>query len=271
MIGYITEFDGVVLNSGFGQNQISINRAVNPSMARILGDGMYDLDGIQSPLIQTEYSATFMDENGDVNARALFQRLGKAGWLKVRTRQYLDSQYTDLMTWAKLTAIDTQQTPTHWQLQDRNPYSLRFSCRPYWYQLSDTTNTFTSQTSRTITNNGNTRSSWLTFYITSAITTSLTIRIGRSSGATYNVPKYGEAIYDATGAQTITYNASKAAGPTLMIDCRLNNVTLGGNDDYADIVLPSTQTQLGYLYPGSNRITFSQSVSGSIVYRGAYV
>jgi hypothetical protein len=56
-----------------------------------------------------------------------------------------------------------------------------------------------------------------------------------------------------------------------MIDCRLNNVTLGGNDDYADIVLPNTQTQLGYLYPGSNRITFSQAVSGSIVYRGAYV
>jgi hypothetical protein len=266
MIGYITEFDGVALDSGFGLNQISLNRAVNPSMARILGDGMYDIDGMQSPLIQTEYTASFMDQNGNVNARALFQRLGKSGWLKARSREY-----SDLMTWAKLVSIDSQQTPIHWQVQDRNPYNLRFTCRPYWYELVDTTNTFTSQTSRTITNSGNARSSWLTFYITSAITTSLTIRIGRSSGATYNVPKYGEAIYDSTGAQTITYNTSKVAGNILMIDCRLNNVTLGGNDDYADIVLPNTQTQLGYLYPGSNRITFSQAVSGSIVYRGAYV
>ena len=78
-------------------------------------------------------------------------------------------------------------------------------------------------------------------------------------------------LYDATTNQTITYNAAKAAGSVLMIDCRLNNVTLNGNDDYADITLPNTATGLGYLYPGSNRITFSSSVSGSIVHRGAYI
>lgn len=266
MIGYIKSFDGVTLNSGFGQNQITIGRAVSPSMARIVGDGMYDLDGLQSPLVQTEYSASFMDQNGDVNARAFFQRLGKSGWLTVTSRTG-----SDVMCWAKLAAIDSQYTPTFWQSQDRNPYTLRFLCRPYWYETSDTTNTFTPTTFRTITNAGNARSSWLTIYITSAITSSLTITITRNSGATYNVPKYNEATYDAMTNQTITYTASKAAGSVLMIDCRLNNVTLNGNDDYANITLPNTATGLGYLYPGSNRFTFSQSVTGYIVYRGAYV
>jgi hypothetical protein len=266
MIGYITEFDGVSVGATFGGNQVSLSRATSPSMARILGDGMYDLDGMQSPLIQTEYSATFLDRAGNTNARALFQRLGRAGWLKVKTRTG-----TDLMAWAKLVAIDSQQTPINWQLQDRDPYTVRFSCRPYWYTLTDTTTSLSSATSVSLTNAGNARSSWLTFYITSSIASTLTIRIGRNSRETYNVPKYGEAVYDATGAQQLTYSAAKTAGSTLMIDCRLNAVTLNGADDYIDITLPSTQTSLGLLYPGANTITFSTAVTGSVIHRSAYI
>jgi len=266
MIGYITEFDGVSIGGTFGENQISINRAVTPSMARILGDGMYDLDGMQSPLIQTEYSATFLDRDGNVNARALFQRLGRSGWLKAKTRTG-----TDLMAWAKLTAIDSQQTPLHWQLQNRDPYTMRFSCRPYWYALTDTTTVLSSTSSASITNAGNARSSWVTLYITSAIASSLVIRIGRNSESTYAVPKYGNNVYNSTGTQTITYSASKESGSTLMIDFRTNAVTLNGVDAYANITLPDTQTTLGYLYPGVNRFLFSENVNCTIVHRGAYV
>jgi len=266
MIGYITQFDGIALDSTYGQNQVSISRVVSPSMTRILGDGMYDLDGMQSPLIQTEYSASFIDRAGNTNARALFQRLGRAGWLKAKNRAG-----ADVMSWAKLVSIDSRQSPIYWQNQDRNPYDLKFSCRPYWYEITDTTSILTATTVRTIANNGNARSSWLTFYITSAIASTLTISIGRDSGSTYGLPLYGEALYDGTGKQQIIYSASKPEDTMLMIDCRLNNVTLNGADDYKNITLPNTQAQLGYLYPGSNRITFSTAVTGTIVYRGAYI
>lgn len=266
MIGYMVSWDGVTVNSGFGHNRVSLSRSVEPTRARILGGASYDLDGMYTYPSGQTYTATFVDRNGDVNTRAMFQRLGRYGWLKAVSRAGVT-----LINWAKLVSIDNGYEVQDWITSDVNKYTLTFACSPFWYEDADTTLSLSSTTYRTISNSGNARSAWWTLYITSAFTSSLTINISRSSGATYGIPTYGNAIYDASGYQTIAYNASKTAGVVLAIDGRTNSVTLNGSDDYGDITLPNTQVDLGYLYPGNTRFTFSTAVTGSIVYRGAYV
>lgn len=270
MIGYMLSWDGVAINSGFGQNSVQISRAVAPSKSRILGGATYDLDGMYTYPSEQTYTAAFVDRNGEYNAKQLFQRLGRYGWITAKSR---DSASYTVRNWAKLVSIDSGYDPNNWASSnsESNKYTLTFACSPFWYEDADTTTAITSTGFRTVTNNGNARSTWWTLYITSAITAPLTINISRSSGATYGVPTYGNATYDASGYQTITYNANKAVNVTLMIDARANLVTVNGIDDYADITLPATQVDLGYLYPGNTRFTFSQPITGQIVHRGAYV
>ena len=267
MIGYLTEWDGITIGSTFGQNTVGIARAVQPSRVRILGNSIFDLDGMYTYPAEQTYTASFVDRAGNTNARALFQRLGRAGWLKATTRAA-----TTVRNWAKLVSIESDYAPNDWTGSETNKYRVTFACAPFWYDDADTTTTLTSATSVTLTNAGNARSQWIRFNITSSIASSLVIRIGRNSGVTYGIPKYGEAIYDGSdAAQQITYNSAKAADIMLTIDSRTNSVTLGGNDDYADIVLPINQADLAYLFPGSNTVTFSVAVTGTVVHRGAYV
>lgn len=267
MIGYVTAWDGITLNSGFGQTQVSISRSAQQSRARILGGADYDLDGYTSPVQRQNFVAQFNDRSGNVNARAMHQRLGRSGWLRCKSRDGSDKQ-----NWAKLISIDAQYTPNDWITSDANPYTLTWSCSPYWYDIVDSTATLTAATILNITNSGNAKSSWMMIYITSSIAAALDIRIGRNSGSTYNVPKYNDAVYDASDErQTIRFNTSKTSSSTLLINCMNNSVTLNGNDDYADIVLPSTQSSLGFLHPGVNRFSFSSAVTGRVVYRSAYV
>lgn len=266
MIGYMISWDGVTINSGFGHNRVSLSRSVEPTRARILGGASYDLDGMYTYPSGQTYTATFVDRNGDVNARAMFQRLGKYGWLKATSRTG-----ATLINWAKLVSIDNGYDVQDWITSDVNKYTLAFSCSQFWYEDADTTTSIVSATLRTITNAGNARSSWVTLYITSAIASPLEIDISRNSGSTYGIPLYGTSTYDASGYQTIMYNASKNIEDQLVIDSRRNSVTVNGNNVYSSVTLPATQIDLGYLYPGSNRFTFSQAVTGSIVHRGAYV
>lgn len=266
MIGYMLSWDGVTLNSGFGHNRVSLSRSVEPTRARILGGASYDLDGMYTYPSGQTYTATFADRNGNANTRAMFQRLGSYGWLKANSRAGVT-----LINWAKLVSIDNGYEVQDWITSDVNKYTLTFACSPFWYEDSDTTVTLNAATTWGLTNAGNARSTWWTLYVTSAIGSALTVTISRRSGSTYGVPKYGEAIYDATGKQSFIYNASKAAGTMLVIDGRTNSVTLNGNDDYGDITLPDTQIDLGYLYPGVTQFTFSTGVTGSIIYRGAYI
>lgn len=267
MIGYVTEWDGIEINSGFGQTQVSVSRSAQQSRARILGGADYDLDGYTSPAQRQNFVAQFNDRNGNVNTRAMYQRLGRSGWLKCKSRDGSDKQ-----NWAKLISIDAQYTPNNWITSDSNPYTLTWSCSPYWYDITDSTGTLSGTTALDVLNAGNAKSSWMMIYITSAIGSSLGIDIGRNSGSTYNIPKYGQAVYDASDERLrIRYNAAKTSSSTLLINFMNNAVTLNGNDDYVDIVLPSTQASLGFLYPGMNRIAFSSAVTGRIVYRSAYV
>lgn len=266
MIGYMVSWDGVTLNSGFGHNRVSLSRSVEPTRARILGGASYDLDGMYTYPSGQTYTASFVDRNGDVNARAMFQRLGRYGWLKATSRAGVT-----LINWAKLVSIDNGYEVQDWITSEVNKYTLSFACSPFWYEDADTTTALSATSAVAITNAGNARSTWWQLYITSAIVGSLTVTISRNSGATYGVPKYGAVTYDGTGTQSFVYNASKATGVVLAIDGRTNSVTLNGNDDYGDIVLPNTQVDLGYFHPGSTRFTFSTAVTGSLVSRGAYV
>jgi hypothetical protein len=265
MIGYMTEWDGIEINSGFGHNSVGIQRSVSPSRARILGGSNYDLDGMYTYPSQQQYSAAFVDRNGDVNTRAIFQRLGKYGWLKATS-----ATGANLMNWAKLVAIDNNYDPNSW-ISSVHKYTLSFLASEFWYETANTTSNLDPANSRTIINNGNARSSWLTIYITSEISLFLDIKISRNSGSTYNIPKYGAGIYDGTGSQLLTYNSSKESGKILAIDFKSNKITINGSDNYGDLLLSNNQADFGFLYPGSNRITFSSTVNGSIVYRGAYV
>lgn len=266
MIGYMIAWDGVTLNSTFGQTSVSLSRSVSPSKSRIIGGASIDLDGMYTYPAEQTYSAQFIGRNGNVNARAMFQRLGRAGWLKAISRAG-----DNVINWAKLVSIENAYGVNDWITSDVNKYTLNFACSPFWYEDADTTTTFSNTQLRTVVNAGNARSSWLTIYITSAITNPLTITISRNSDSTYGLPKYGETVYNAETTQTITYAAAKPIGTQLVIDCRKNSVTLNGVDDYSDITLPSTQIDLGFLYPGSNRFTFNQNLTGTIVSRGAYV
>jgi hypothetical protein len=267
MIGYVTSWDGIAVNSAFGQTQVGISRSVQQSRARVLGRADYDLDGYESPVQRQNFVAQFNDTNGNVNTRAMYQRLGRSGWLTCKSRDGADKQ-----NWAKLISIDTQYTPNNWITSDSNPYTLTWSCSPYWYSTSSTTTALSSVSSVSLTNSGNAPSSWLIMYITGAISTSLVVTIGRNSGSTYNIPKYGQAIYDASDQPfRISYDVPKSSGPILAINFLNNSVTINGNDDYADVTIPATQTGFGYMFPGSTRFTFSQNVVGSIEYRSAYV
>lgn len=267
MISYMQSWDGIVLNSGFGHNRVQLSRSVAPSKARILGGASYDLDGMYTYPSEQTYTASFVDRNSQINTPAMFQRLGRYGWL-VAVRKF--SPFA-AQNWAKLISIDSGYEPNDISGGDINKYTLTFACSPFWYDTTDSTSSLTLSPYRTVTNNGNARSNWVTLYITSAISSPLEIDISRSSGATYGTSLYGSVLYDGSGYQTIMYNASKSVNDTLAIDMRKNTVLVNNVDAYSNVSLPATQIDLGYLYPGDTRFTFSQAVTGQIVYRGAYV
>lgn len=280
MLGYITHFAGNnMLASTFGQTVTNQQRSVSPARARIVGGASYDMDGLQTLPSEQTFVARFRDKNPAINWWSLSYTLGRSGWLAIQTT---DTASTSVYNWAKLISLDAETTPDGMAnlsaLRPYHAYTATWLCSPYWYDTSDTTTTFTAATSATASvGNSTAASNWWTLYITSAITTSLTITISHNSLYTYGTMPYNTdpltgAMYLAPTSQSITYNASKAAGSVLAIDARNNTVTLNGADAYSNIVLPNTQANFGTLYYGSvTRFTFSQSVTGSIVYRRAYV
>lgn len=271
MIGYIISYDGITFNDGFGFNKFSIQRSVSPARARILGGSVYDMDGMYTYPAEQIYTADLADRNGEFIAKPLYQRLGQYGWLRVYTRAF-----TIGINWAKLIAIDVNASASEWVTlanNERNYYTLTFACSPFWYRDFDTI-TQINGTGFTLSTDGNARSTYWQLNITSAITNPLTIEFARNTSgtSTYGVAVYGTSQYDATGSQLITYAASKALGTTLVIDGRTNRVTLStGANAYGNITLPNTQPNLGYLSPGDTRIRFNQSVTGTLLSRGAYV
>lgn len=270
MIGYMVSFDGVSVTSSFGHTGVSLQRSVAPARARIVGGAVYDLDGMYTYPSEQTYTARFVDESGNTNARALYQRLGRYGWLTAITRVISGK---NVINWAKLVSIDAEYESGDWAnfpTSERNAYTLTFACSPFWYDDADTVATLTNATAWDVTNAGNAPSTWWTLYVTNSFT-ARSMRIGRRSGATYGIAVYGQETYDATGSQIVTYNAAKAAGDVLAIDARTNSATVNGNDQYANIVLPNTQANFGVLSPGLNRLTFNAATTGRFVFRGAYV
>jgi len=275
MLGYVTNFAGNNLTSvSMGQTRTSQQKSVSPSRARILGGAMYDLDGLVTYAAEQTFTARFRDKDPE-SWLSMFNRYhGRAGWLTVQTSY---PTYPSLYNWAKLISIDGESTPDGFANTSKfHEYSVTWSCAPYWYETTDRTQSFTAATSTTTATRGLARSTWWTLYITSAITSPLTITLSQANVYTYGTMEYNDnplsgAIYLASTSQSIVYSGTKTAGSVLAIDARTNSVTLNGNDVYSNITLPATQANLGYLYnDAQTRFTFSSSVTGSLVWRYAF-
>lgn len=275
MLGYVTNFAGNDLTSvSMGQTRTTQQKTVSPSRARILGGAMYDLDGLVTYGAEQAFTARFRDRDPNTWLYTFNRYLGRAGWLTIQTS---DSAYTSVYNWAKLISIDGESTPDGFANTSKfHEYSVTWSCSPYWYETTDRTQSFTAATSTTTASRGSARSTWWTLYITSAITSPLTITLSQANVFTYGTMTYNTnplsgAIYLANTSQSIVYSGTKAAGSVLAIDARANRVTLNGNDVYSNITLPATQPNLGYLYnDAQTRFTFSSSVTGSLVWRYAF-
>lgn len=275
MLGYVTSFAGNdLVSSSIGQSGTTQQKSVSPSRARILGGAMYDLDGLATYGSEQTFTARFRDKDPNTWLYTFNRYLGRAGWLTIQTS---DSVYTSVYNWAKIISIDGESTPDGFANTSKfHEYSVTWSCSPYWYETTDRTQSFTAVTSTTTASRGSARSTWWALYITSAITSPLTITLSQSNVFTYGTMTYNEnplsgAIYLASTSQSIIYNGTKAAGSVLAIDARTNSVTLNGNDVYSNITLPATQANLGYMYnDAQTRFTFSSSVTGSLVWRYAF-
>lgn len=234
---------------------------------------MYDLDGLVTYGSEQTFTARFRDRDPISGLYAFNAYHGRSGWLTIQTS---DSIYTSLYNWAKLISIDGSSTPDGFANSTKfNEYSVTWLCSPYWYQTTDNTVAFNAASSFNTTSNGSANSTWWTLYITSAITSPLTITLSQANVYTYGTMTYNTnplsgAIYLASTSQSIVYNGTKAAGSVLAIDARTNSVTLNGNDVYSNVTLPATQTNLGYMYITQTRFSFSTTVTGSLVWRNAF-
>lgn len=269
MLGYATSFGDVTLtDASIGQTSTAQQRSLTPARARILGGAMYDLDGMVTLPAEQTFTARFRDRDTFNNFYNLSRSYGKFDWLVVDANHVIGQS---LQNWAKIISVDANSTPDGFASTTKFvEYSVTWQCSPFWYQVSDNTQAFTSST---VVNAGfgTAPSSWWTLYITSAIASPLTITISMTNG-TYGNIVYGDKKYRAPASQSISYSATKPVGELLAIDGRTNSVTLNGNSAYGNITLPSTQSNLGYMpVPGQAQFRFSSAMTGSLVWRNAYV
>lgn len=262
-----TEFDGVLLPTA--GVEVSVPRRVNVDLFVAPGGVVIDKDGYQTPYAQQEYSMRFMFTSVTQAATdALFAKLGKWGRLK-RTMRDSSVRFAN----AKLTGIDPPMRNFD-SLASIQRVTATWTAEPLWYADTATTVSFTTATSVSLRSNqnGNARATkFVVLTITSSVTSGFNVTITPNSSAYYNEFKYGAGSYGPDRGEftcSLTYNAA-AAG--LIVDAGAGTVRSNNADVYANAAKPAGQTALLWLEPGDSVIRFSQSVTGSITFRSAWV
>lgn len=266
---WFTEFNSVVLPLGNFVANLDLAFAQNRTRTTG-GEGEYDLDGDRTPMLQQSYSCEFTLPQCDYDAKynALKGAMRRRGLLK-------RSNYSTVQrATAKVTSITDTTTPNDIFARTKR-MTVTFTAEPYWYDDAESGVVFTLAMSIRPENLGNARAvKFVVLTISSATGTSLEINThGDGDGTPYDEGYYDTFYYDGSdvGNEDGSIEFASPTGSTIIIDAGNSRVTIGGVDSYDEITIPDTQMALLWLEPGVNEITFNQPVTGTLVWRNAWL